>query len=76
MLGVWVEDERDQAGMPRGEANKNALSSSTVPIGNLLAILKAGVKSCDTLVVLGVCLMTDIPSLIILVCSGCNVFSV
>jgi hypothetical protein len=47
VLGVWVEDERDQAGMPRGEANKNALLSSTVPLGNLLAILKVGVKNIN-----------------------------
>ena len=39
MLGPWIEDKGNQAGMLWGETYKNALPSPTVPFQNLLAIL-------------------------------------
>jgi hypothetical protein len=38
-----IKDERNQAGMPGRETNKDPLPSSTVPLGNLLTILKTRV---------------------------------
>ena len=47
MLGVWIENERNRARMPGGEADKNALPSTTDPFGNCLAILKVGIQNIN-----------------------------
>jgi hypothetical protein len=43
-LSTRVENQRNQRRVFMGEANKDALTGSTVPFGNLLSILKGRIK--------------------------------
>ena len=47
MLRAWIENERNQTGMPGGETDKNSLSSAAVPLRDLLTILKARVQNIN-----------------------------
>ena len=46
-LDAEIEDEWNGCGVPRREANKNALTSITIPFGDFLAILQAGIKNIN-----------------------------
>mgnify|MGYP006186010567 CR=1 FL=1 len=47
VLCAWIENERDQAGMPGGETDKDSLSSSAVPLRDLLTVLEARVQNIN-----------------------------
>ena len=46
-LSTRVEYQRNQQGMFMGEVNKDTLTCTTVPLLNLLSILKSGIKHID-----------------------------